>query len=151
LAVRFIKEELSGMDKVLTGYVLRNPKDGWLYIRGLLVKPENSLLQRIAALRVLRYLHKTRPDVIGKQALVEAMKRMLNQTDVADLVVDELRRWRCWDLADHILPLYGKREYAFPIIRRAILLYAADCPRPEAAAFVREHRKLKTEDEKLIQ
>jgi hypothetical protein len=151
LTDRFMKEELSGMDDALKGYVLLKPKDGWLYLCKLLTNADNGFRQRYAALRTIRYLHDTRPDVIDQQSIIEAMKLALGPADLADLVIDNLRQWRCWDLTSRILPLFGKRSHDLPIIRRAILRYASDCPRPEAAEFITRHPRGNAELETLIQ
>ncbi len=141
LTERYMKEEAPGMAEALTGYILLKPKDGWLYLRRVISNPAIGFLQRYAALRAIRYLHDNRPDVIDKQSIIEAMKLGLDQPDLADIVIDELRKWQCWDLTGRILPLYGKPSHDSPVMRRAILRYATDCPRPEAVAFVAKHRK----------
>jgi hypothetical protein len=149
--VRLLREEAPGAMESLTGYVLLNPKDGWLFLRGLLLDKDAGFYQRYAALRALRYLHEVRPEVIGKQAIMEAMTGALEQADIADLIIDEFRHWGWWEPTSRILRLYDKRSHELPIIRRAILRYAADCPRPEAAEFIARHRKSDAEGEKLIQ
>jgi hypothetical protein len=129
------------LDGVLVGYTLLAPKDGYAYTCKLLKDPTNDFLVRYAALRALRYFHNTRPDAIGKRKVLEAMKIALVHEDMNDLAIDDLRRWRCWDLTARVLPLYGKPSKSFPVLRRAVVRYALQCPGPEAAAFLAERRK----------
>jgi hypothetical protein len=145
------RTESSGMDGMLTGYILLAPKDGWRHLRGLLGSSETSFLQRYSAWRAIRYLYDTRPDVIDHQTLVEAMKLGLDQADIADLVIEDLRKWECWDLTSRILPLYGKPSHQIAIVRRAIMRYASECPRQEAVEFIWRNRKTDSEEEKFIQ
>ncbi len=140
-----------GLHQILTGYVLLNRKDGWARVRKVLADTSQGFNQRYAVLRVAHYLHNNRPDVIDKQSLIEAMKLGLDQADIADIAINYLRQWRCWDLTDRILPLYSKPSYNSPVIRKAILRYATDCPRPEAVEFAAKHRKTDTEEKTFIQ
>ena len=76
--------------------------------------------------------------------ITAAVTALLDQKDIADLAIEDLRKWGCWDVADQVLGLYGRESHNVPIIRRAILRYALTCPpaaSPKAAAFVAERRK----------
>ncbi len=96
---------------------------------------------RYSALRTVRYLRQTRPDIIPPSDLVAALSILLDQKDIADIAIEDLRKWRCWDLTDRILALYTRSSHNVPIIRRSICRYAMQCPRAKAAAFVAEVRK----------
>jgi hypothetical protein len=141
LAAKQIKKDKQVSDGVLTGYTLLDPKKGWAFARKLMANPGNAFVVRYAALRTARFFHDTRPDIIDKKAILELIRDGLNQEDMADLPIEDLRRWRCWDLTTHVLSLYGGTPGGPPIVRRAIMRYALQCPRPEAAAFVVQRRK----------
>jgi hypothetical protein len=66
---------------------------------------------------------------------------LLDQPDVADLAIEDLRKWQVWDLADRILALKDKEPHNIPIIKRSILRYALECPKESAKAFVDARRK----------
>jgi hypothetical protein len=146
VADRLAKEKTPPqIDGILTGYTLLRPKEGWAHIRALLDDPSSNFMLRFAALRAARYFHNTRPDVIGEKAIVEAFKPALKQSDFADLAIGELRAWRCWDLTGDILPLYARRSHESPLMHRAIIAYALQCPGGEAATFIAERRKTDAE------
>jgi hypothetical protein len=133
----------SGVDGMLAGYTMLKPKDGWKYTRGILDDPSKEFMLRYAALRAARFLWDQRPDLVDKKELVEGVARLLDQSDIADLAIEDLRRWGRWEVIDHVLGLYGKKSHDVPIIRRSILRYALSCP-PEhkaAAAFVQNLRR----------
>jgi hypothetical protein len=44
-----------------------------------------------------------------------------------------------------VLVLFGKKTHEAPIVRRSIVRYALQCPKPAAATFVAERRKLDAE------
>jgi hypothetical protein len=141
------KKLLSGTDGVLAGYTLLKPKEGWDYINGILKDPSRDFTQRYAALRPIRFFWDSRPEVIDKKDLMAALDPLLQQGDIADLAIEDLRKWSRWDAAEKVLALYGQKSHDVPIIRRAILRYALSCKGPDgqpdakAAAFVAELRK----------
>jgi hypothetical protein len=56
--------------------------------------------------------------------------------------VEDLRRWKRWELAEQVLGCYGKDSHAAPIVRRAILRYALRCPEDRnVRVFLAERRQ----------
>jgi hypothetical protein len=148
------KKVITGADGILAGYILLEPKGGWDYLRSTLKDEKKEFTQRYAALRAARFFHDSRPDVISKADVVKAVGLLLDQSDIADLAIEDLRKWGCWDVTDTVLALYDKKSHDVPIIKRSILRFALcardvnadgsvnkDKPNPKAAAFVAELRK----------
>jgi hypothetical protein len=136
------------LDGVLTGYTLRAPKEGLVYLRSLLCDPAQNYGARNACLRTLRYFHDARPDVIGKKDLLGAMSLALQHDDVADFAIEDLRKWKRWELTSEVLSLYNRPSHDTPIMRRAILRYALQCPGREAADLVTAVRRA---DQELVE
>jgi hypothetical protein len=136
------KRVSSGVDGVLAGYIMLKPAEGWKYLEETLKDPKKEFLLRYAALRALRFFWDSRPDVIKKKDLVDGVVQLLDQSDIADLAIEDLRKWSRWEVSDKILGLADKKSHDVPIIRRAILRYALSCPNDKsAAAFVDKWRK----------
>ncbi len=148
------KKVITGADGILAGYVMLQPKEGWEYVRSVLGDDKKEFTQRYAALRAARFFHDSRDDLIAKRDVVSAVALLLDQSDIADLAIEDLRKWGCWGMTDKVLELYGKKSHDVPIIRRSILRFALcardvggdgsvikDKPNPKAAAFVAELRK----------
>jgi hypothetical protein len=138
----------SGLDGMLAGYVQLQPKEGWAYLVGILRDPQKDFLLRYAALRAVRFFHDFRPDVVSAADTTAAVVALLDQKDIADLAIEDLRKWSCWGAADKILNLNGRESHNVPIIRRAIARYALSCPTPACKAFVDQKRK---EDPKWVE
>ena len=137
-----MKKLLSGTDGILAGYVLLKKKEGWDYVRDSLKDPTRDFTQRYAALRAVRFFWDSRPDAIDKKELVAAVSILLDQSDIADLAVEDLRKWQRWETADRVLGLYDQKSHDVPIIKRSILRYALSCrDNDKAKAFVDELRK----------
>jgi hypothetical protein len=129
------------VDGILAGYTMLKPNEGWAYTRGLLKDPSKEFMLRYAALRAARFFWDSRPDVVDKKDLVEGVCELLDQSDICDLAIEDLRKWQRWDVADRVLGLQGKKSHDIPIIRRAILRYALSCPDKKAADLVAQWRQ----------
>ena len=137
----------SGVDGVLAGYTMINPKEGWEYTKGIMRDSGKEFLMRYAALRAARFLHDFRPDLVDKRELAEGVALLLEQKDIADLAVEDLRKWGCSDMTDRVLGLQGSEAYkTLPIVRRSVLRFALTFPDvPADAAYVAAQRKSNTQ------
>ena len=134
----------AGLDGVMAGYILLQPKDAWAYISALMRDEKLDFGVRYAALRSARFVHDFRPDLVSKTDLTSAVITLLAQKDIADLAIEDLRKWGQWDVANKILPLFGRDSHSASIIRRAILRYALSCPpteNPAVGTFLADRRK----------
>jgi hypothetical protein len=132
----------TGLDGILAGYVLLKPKEGWDYLYGMLKDEKKEFTIRYAGLRTMRFFWESRPDVLEKKQVLEGIGQLLQQSDIADLAIEDLRKWAQWQMADEVLKLKDKPSHNIPIIRRSILRFALSCPeKPVAVAFVDELRK----------
>ena len=139
----------AGVDAILASYVMLEKKAGWEFTRELLASPKNDFLLRYAALRAVRFFVDYRADVVSKKEAVAAVVPLLDQSDIADLAIEDLRKWQQWHLAERILALQKKKSHwEIPILRRTVLRYALCCPGPETARFVEQVRK---RDPELVQ
>jgi hypothetical protein len=132
----------------LAGYVLLSPKEGWTYLKDTLKDDKKEFLTRYAGLRAARFFHNVQTDLIEEKELLKGMCLLLDQNDIADLAIEDLRKWGCWELANKILPLYEKESHQVPIIKKSILRYALQCPEKKALDFVEGLRK---KDKQLLE
>jgi hypothetical protein len=130
-----------GIDGLLAACVMLQPKEGWEYLRGILLDPRQDFLMRYAALRAVRFFGNDRSDIIARKDSVLALNQLLDQEDIADLAIEDLHKWKCWDVTDRILALKDKESYDVAIIRRATLRFALCSPQKAAKACVEEQRK----------
>lgn len=137
------KRGSSGVDGILAGYVMLQPKEGWAYLSGILKDKSKDFMLRYAALRGARFFWDSRPDVISKKQVVDAVMQLLDQEDIADLAIEDLRKWNQLEATDKILGLASKKSHDIPIIRRAILRFAlsGQDKNKAAADYVEKMRK----------
>jgi hypothetical protein len=137
------RQYTSGIDGILAGYVLLQPKEGWQYVTDIIKEPKKDFLLRYAALRTARFFHDYRPDLIPVKDVIAAVTILLGQKDIADLAIEDLRKWEEWGVADRILGLWGKSSHDVPIIKRSVIKYALSCPKDNkrVSAFIADRRK----------
>ena len=87
----------SGLDGILAGYIMLDPKAGWEYLTNL-VKGDSEFPVKYAALRTARFFWEYRPDVIPHKQMLDVMKVLMDQPDIADMPIEDLRKWKVWDL-----------------------------------------------------
>lgn len=132
---------ITGIDGMMAGYARVDREQGWAYLLRQMEDPALPYARRYAALRSVRFLWKYQPDVVPRKELLRGMRALLDQSDLADLATDDLRKLKAWDFTDDILACFSKETHQLPQIRRAILRYAMQCPGEKAKAFLAEQKK----------
>ena len=144
----------SGRDGLLAGYTLLNPKEGYAYILSAAKSADAEFQSRYAALKALRFFHDYRADVVSKDKVLVGIKAIVEQPDMADLPIDDLRKWKAWDQTDFVLSFADKPDHArIPITSRAILRFALCAPADKTAAknYVERERKKDSERVKYVE
>ena len=117
---------ISGRDGVLAGYVMLDPKGGWEYVRKLVERPRQGLPPGTPASARSASCGRTRRASMPAGARCSAaMKEMIDQPDLADLPIDDLWKWKRWELTPNVLAYSAKESHTkYPIINRAILRFS---------------------------
>lgn len=130
----------ASIDGALSGYIHIRPKEGWQLAQDILRDSKRPFNQRCAVIGTVRFYHRWKGKEIDREAL-RAFGVLLDQGDIADMAIEDLRQWKLWELTPSVLAQYGKKSHDAPIMRRAIIRYALCCPREEAARFIGQRRK----------
>lgn len=125
---------------ILAGYIQLRPREGWDLAQATLRDTKRSFPERFAVLGTLRFYHGWKPDD-SRRDVIRGLAVLLEQGDIADLAIEDLRKWSYWDLTSSVLDKYKKKGHDAPIMTRAIVRYALGCPLPEAKRFVDDVRK----------
>lgn len=125
---------------ILAGYIQLRPKDGWDLSLSILRDTKKSFPERFAILGTLRFYHGWKPDDTRREVL-RGLALLVEQGDIADLAIEDLRKWSYWDVTSEVLDKFNRKSHSAPIMRRAIVRYALTCPLPEVKRFVDTVRK----------
>lgn len=135
------KRKGSGIDGMLAAYIMLQPKEGWAYLKDMLKNDKQDFMFRYACLRTVRFLWDQRPDLMSQKELVGGMALVLDQPDMADFGIEDLRRWHRWEMTDQVLGLFELKTHSVPVVKRAVLRFALASPDSKARAFVESQRK----------
>lgn len=126
---------LSNLGGLLTGAILLDPHEGWKVAADALPSPTRTFSDKLNVISTVRFFQATRPKE-SKDAILACLRELIANSDLADLAIDDLRRWAWWDLTPEVLAAYTKPTHAAPVVRRGIVRYALQCPDEKAKAFV---------------
>ncbi len=147
----------SGLDGMLMGYVLLDKKAGYEYLLKLVSDPEKEFLVKHAGLKALRFFWEYRKDVLTRQQVLDGMAALCYHADLADMPIDDLRKWGAWEMTPTVLKYADLKSHnELPINNRSILKFAlaaswADAKNTAAAAHVEKIRKENPERVKLVE
>src|SRR5262249_25611138 len=99
----------SGLDGVVAGYVMLDEKAGWDYLLSIVGDPKKDFSVRYAGLRTVRFFWESRPDLVPGKQVLAAMQLLMDQADLADLPIEDLRKWKQWDMTSKVLA-YADKE-----------------------------------------
>ncbi|MDY3551820.1 hypothetical protein R5W24_000900 [Gemmata sp. JC717] len=147
----------SGLDGLLMGYLLLDPKAGYEYLMKLVADPSKEFLVKHSGLKTLRFFWEYRPDVLTRKQILDGMTALVTHADLADMPIDDLRKWKAWEMTGEVLKYADKESHnTLPINNRAILKFAlaaswADPKNAAATAHVEKVRKDNPERVKLME
>jgi hypothetical protein len=127
-------------DGILCGYIHLRPRDGWQQTYSVLADGSKPLDLRLAAARTVSFFYGSQPKESRAQVL-RCLRAMVLQSDLADIAVEDLRRWQIWDHTAEVLALFGKKGYESPLMQRAVLRYAMSSKDERCKAFLEERRR----------
>ena len=129
----------AALSGALGGLIELRPAEGWKTTRAILDDEKRGYNDKLAVLGTLRFFQAYQPTA-HKNAILSGMAAVVAKGDMADMAVEDLRRWQWWDLTRHVVAQHGKASHGAPLVRNAILRYAISCPDADAAAFVKAVR-----------
>jgi hypothetical protein len=88
----------------------------------------------------VRMYHGWKPKE-SRDDVLKSLAAMVAQGELADVAIEDLRRWHMWDLTPDVLALYGKKGFDAPIMQRTIVRYGLSCKEETAAKFIAERRR----------
>lgn len=114
--------------------------------RDYLANPKASYVDTFAAISAIR-IHGTELEVFPRKRLAAALRKVLAQPALADLVISDLARWEDWSVVDRVAELFleGSEETRF--VKHAAVMYLTACPLPAAKASL---KKLRDVDPKTV-
>ena len=138
---------VNAYDGILAGYIHLRPREGWELAYSLLRDSRKPMLIRLAVARTLSYFHGAQPKE-SSDNVQKCLDAMIAQGELADIAIEDMRRWDIRTRTRDILGLYGRKGFDAPLMKRTLVRYALCCKNDAAAtAFVQARRQ---EDAELV-
>lgn len=138
---------VNAYDGFLAGYIHLRPREGWELAYSLLRDSRKPMLIRLAVARTVSYFHGAQPKESAEKVL-KCLDAIIAQGELADIAIEDMRRWNIRTRTRDILGLYGKKGFDAPLMKRTLVRYALSCKDdPAARTFVEERRR---EDAELV-
>ncbi len=139
------KSTRGGLDALIACYLTLAGEEGLPLVNELfLANKKAPYADTYAAIMAIRF-HGTEGNVIARSALVESLHHVLDRTDLADLVIPDLARWKDWSQIDRLSKLFVESDEDNNWVRVPVVNYLRACPLPEAAAELKRLEKLDPE------
>lgn len=136
----------AALSGVLGGLIERQPEAGWKRAIAILDDPKRQYQDKLAVLGTIRFFQSCQPKE-HRQSILLATSSVVAEGDMADMGIEDLRRWKWFDLTKHVLSQYGKPTHAAPLVKNAIIRYALCAPDAQAATFI---KSMRTTDIELV-
>ena len=138
------KRPQSGLDGLIAGYCLLEQDKGLALVLDFLSNSEVDFNVRYAALRITtQFLLKDYP-VKDKKVVFDRLGSIVDNGEMGDLAIDELRKAEVWDYAKRVFAAYDSKDKAIKdnqFIKRAAIRFALKCPGADAKTFVEKLKK----------
>lgn len=135
-------QESSACADLIAGYAMLKPKEALQYVQGIMKDPTQPFYLRYAALRATRFIWDHCPNLMDHKDLANGIAPLLTQWDIADLAIDDLRKWKQWDMTERIVGLQSDPVYKTKVVRRSMLRFAlSNKTSPAARRYLEEQRQ----------
>jgi hypothetical protein len=125
---------------ILGGLIELKPKEGWNATTKIVADAKESFANRLSALNTVRFYQGCKA-MEHREAILAALRPVILDGELADMAIEDLRRWGWRDWTKLILEQAPKPSHAAPIVQRAIVRYAVCCPDPACVDFVQAYRR----------
>lgn len=113
-----------GIDGVMGGYLLLKGAAGLDVVdKAKFLDKKVPFSETYAALQALRFMWQYGEERIPKERLRASMRLLLDRSELADIVIADLARWKDWSVQERLRGMYGQKDYDVPSIKRAIVRY----------------------------
>jgi hypothetical protein len=119
-----VRLEIEG---VMTGYLWLTGKAGLQRLEETkLLDGSEEFSERYFAMSAVRFLLDNGKGRIERERLLQSLRHLLDDTDIAELVVHNLARHKDWSVQDRLMKKFGDPRYGKPF-RRAAVKFMLHC------------------------
>lgn len=135
-------QNLRGLDALIACYLSLAGEEGLALIEREFISNEDCLFTyTMDAITALRF-HGTEGEVLAKERVVAAVRKLLDRPRMADLIIPDLARWQDWSVVDRLATIFKEAREDNRFIRVLIAQYMMECPESRAKSLVVELQEM---------
>lgn len=132
--------EKRSLDAAIGCYLTLFKEPALSEVEDLFLKNKNAeYADTYASLMAIRFLG-TESDIIPQKRLIQSLRILLSNPDLADLVIPDLARWEDWDSMDRLVELFKDPRANYT--RVPVVNFLRICPLPRAKEYLSELQKI---------
>ena len=145
-----------GIDGLMAGYLILAGSEGLTILENAKLKPslespsQVPFSETFASLQSVKFMWEYGGDRISKERLRASQRILLDNHQLADLVIIDLARWEDWSLIGRLKKMYGQEPFDVPAIKRSIVGYLIQCIKQKPAEEGKEIPEFVTQAEKFL-
>ena len=142
-------ESRSGLDALIACYLTLRGPDGVPLIEELFLKNKeggtsDNYADVYAAIMALRF-HGTEGDIVPRARVLQAFSLVLDNPQMADLVIPDLARWQDWSQLERLVEMFKTANTKTTYVRMPIINYVRACPLPAAQPALEQFKQIDPE------
>ena len=142
------RKKRQGLDSLIACYLILSGPEGLDFIdQHFLANPDVEFSDSFSAVSALRF-HSSETEKIPRDRIVTSLRKALETTLMADVVIPDLARLKDWTVMDRLAKMFVDVSDDERWVRIPIVSYMKVCPLPEAKAHVEKFRKIDPESVK---
>lgn len=139
------REQKAGLDALIACYLNLKGEAGIALIeQQFLGNPKCEYQDVYSAIMAMRF-HLQESSLLPKPSIVAALRLVLNNPNLADLVIKDLTDQKDWSCMDKLVALFRNSDEKTSWVRVPVINYLRRCPLPEAQAHLKELEKIDPE------
>ncbi|QEG23975.1 hypothetical protein [Mariniblastus fucicola] len=132
------RRKLRGLEALIACYLNIKGEAGMALIqREFFENKDCEFTYTMLAMQALRF-HAEETDIIPKDRIVAAARKVLDNDEARDLVIPDLARWEDWSVMDKLVKIFKESSDDDSWIRVPIASYLMACPLPEAKKHLKD-------------
>ena len=133
---------LRGLDALVACYLcIRGDAGIELIEEKFLTNSESDFTSTMGAVSALRF-HGTEVEVVTRERVISAVRKLLDRPKMADLIISDLARWEDWGATDRLVKMFKESKKENRWLRVPIVAFLMASPEPRAKDYLAELKKL---------
>lgn len=136
------ESDLRGIDALVACYLCLKGDAGIdLIEQKFLVNSQCDFTTTMGAVTALRF-HGTEVEIVSKQRIIKAVRKLLDRPRMADIIISDLARWGDWEATDKLVAMFKESKKENRWLRVPIVGFLMASPEQKAKDYLAELKKI---------